>query len=236
MGITDLFRRTPPATTTTVASTAPAAPAATSPTTSGPNLDHLRKSNPKIDALIAEKPGLGKLLAKNSVSSGPREGEARTEIAWSFWTHSEKTNKKYGHGMTDKQITTDYIIAFQPSADANARVNLGRYQQAGQEIIGVYKVGDHVPRLGTAYDGGHLGEFDLVAHGKKGEQAVVGWVIVTVGDDGNVKGGGYPTMRNGQMVPYQDQKGSESAGGEYWGRSARITHGRNDNYVPITEN
>lgn len=215
---------------------APTTVGAPSAATPGVPLDHLRQSNPKIDALIAEKPGLGKLLAKNTVSAGPREGEARTEIAWSFWTHSEGTNKKYGHGMTDKQITTDYIIAFQPSPDAKASVNLGRGAMAGQEIIGVYKVGDHVPQLHTAYDGGNLGEFDLVAHGKKGEQAVVAWAIVSVGDDGNVKGGGYPTVRQGKIVPYQDQSGSESAGGEYWGRAARITHGATNNYVPITDN
>ncbi len=162
------------------------------PGAAGPsvNLDHLRKSNPKIEQLIAEKPGLGKLLAKNTVSAGQREGEAKTEIAWSFWTHSEGTNKKYGHGMSDKQITSDYIIAFQPSPDKNASVNLGRGAMAGQEIIGVYKVGDLIRQLHTAYDGGNLGEFDLVGHGKKGEEAILGWAIVTVGDDGTVKGGG----------------------------------------------
>ncbi|MDP2343294.1 MAG: hypothetical protein Q8O67_20215 [Deltaproteobacteria bacterium] len=200
------------------------------------NLDHLRQSNPKIDALIKENPGLGKLLEKNTVSKGPREGEARTEVSWSFWTHSEGTNKKYGHGMTDKQIQSDYIIAFQPSTEKGAAVKLGGNQWAGQEIVGVYKAGDQIPRLHTAYDGGNLGEFDLVAHGKKGEQAVLAWAIVSVADDGNVRGGGYPTTRGGAAVPYQDQKGAGGGGGEYWGRAARVTHGQTNNYVPITEN
>ena len=84
------------------------------------NLDHLRVSNPKIDELIKENPGLGKLLEKNTVSKGAREGEARTEVSWSFWTHSEGTNKKYGHGMSDKQITSDYIVVFQPSTEKGA--------------------------------------------------------------------------------------------------------------------
>lgn len=202
----------------------------------GVSLDHLRKSNPKIDQLIKENPGLGKLLAKNPVSAGPREGEAKTEISWSFWTHSEGTNKKYGHGLTDKQVTSDYIVCFQPSPNKEQAVKLGYNSYPGQEIIGVYKAGDHIPKLSTAYDGGHLGEFDLVAHGKKGEQAVLGWAIVSVGEDGNVRGGGFPTARGGKLVPYQDQKGEGGGGGEYWGRAARVTHGRNDNYVPITEN
>lgn len=206
------------------------------PKLSGPQLEQLTKSNPKIAELLKANPGLGKLLEKNTVSSGPRAGEARTEIAWDFWTHSEKTNKKYGHGMTDKQITSDFIIAFQPTPEAGAAVNLGRAAFKGHEIIGVYQAGQQMQGRNTAYDGGHLGSFDLVGHGKKGEPAVVGWVIVSVGEDGNVRGGGYPTTRSGAMVAYQDQKGNESAGGEYWGRAARINQGATNNYVPLTEN
>lgn len=200
------------------------------------NLDHLSQSNPKIAQLIKENPGLGKLLERNTVSSGPRAGEVKTEVSWEFWTHSEKTNKKYGHGMTDKQITSDYIVAFQPSPVKGASVNLGNGAIAGHEIIGVYKAGDHIPRKNTAYDGGHLGEFDLKGHGEKGKEAVMGWAIITVTEDGNVRGGGYPTMRGGKLVPYQDQKGEGGGGGEYWGRAARVTHGQTNNYVPITDN
>jgi hypothetical protein len=138
--------------------------------------------------------------------------------------------------MTDKQITTDFIIAFQPSPDKKASVKLGGASFPGHEIIGVYQAGQHIPRQHTAYDGGNLGEFDLVAHGEKGKEAVLGWAIVTVGADGNVKGGGYPTTRGGKMVPYQDQKGAGGGGGEYWGRAARITQGATSNYVPITDN
>ncbi len=226
-----------PAATGAAAATAASGPSPGPNGASGPDLSQLRAANPRIDELIQQNPGLGKLLAKNTVSPGPREGETRTEITWQFWTHSEKTNKKYGHGMSDKQITSDYIVVFQPSPEKDAKVSLGRNQYPGHEIVGVYQTGQHIPRMGTAYDGGHLGEFDVVTHGKKGEKAVLAWAIVTVGEDGNVRGGGYPTSRGGQVVPYQDQKsGTTSAGGEYWGRAARITHGDKNNFVPITDN
>jgi hypothetical protein len=216
-------------------------PRATTPTSgqegsrlTGPQLEQLTKSNPRLGELITANPGLGKFLEKNTVSSGPRPGESRTEVAWDFWTHSAKTNQKYGHGLTDEQITNDYIVAFQPSPDAGASVNLGRASFKGHEIVGVYQAGQEMRGRNTAYDGGHLGTFDLVAHGKKGEAAVLGWAIISVGPDGNVRGGGFPTARNGVMVPYQDQKSGDSGGGgEYHGRAARITHGRTDNFVPI---
>ena len=194
----------------------------------------MRASNPRIDALIQENPGLGKLLQKNTVSSGPRAGQAETEVRWRFWTHSEKTGKQYGHGLTNAQILSDFIICVQPSADANASVTLGRSTFPGCEIIGVYRVSDHLTGHSSASDGGHLGKFDLMAHGNKGDQAVVGWAIVSVGPDGNVRGGGFPTMRGGKMVPYQDQTQPGGGGGEYWGRAATITHG-SSNSVPITD-
>ena len=170
------------------------------------------------------------------MSSGPRDGDARTEVTWSFWTHSEKTNTKYGHGMKDAQILSDLIVVMQPSADAKANVKFGYNSFAGQEIVGVYRAGHHVRFPSTAYDGGHLGEFDVVGHGKKGEQAVMSWAIVSLTDTGDVRGGGYPTTRDGKMVPYQDQNGAGGGGSEYWGRAARIEHGNANNYVPLTQN
>ncbi len=199
-------------------------------------LAQLKESNPRIETLLKENPGLGAFLAKNSVSGGPGPNDARTEVTWSFWTHSEKTNGKYGHGMKDAQILSDYIVVIQPSKDPKANVRLGYNSFAGHEIIGVFKTGDHVPRPSSAYDGGHLGEFDVVGHGTKGEQVTMGWAIMSIDGGGNVKGGGYPTTRGGKMVPYQEQKGAGGGGGEYWGRAARVEHGRTNNWVPITEN
>ncbi len=202
---------------------------------SSAQLEQLSQSNPKTEALIKENPGVAKLLARSSVSSGPRPGESRTEIAWGLWTHSEKTNAKYGHGMKDAQIKSDYIVVFQPSADPKASVTLGRNSYPGQEIVGVYKAGDHL-RMNAAYDGGHLGEIDVVGHGKKGEQAVYGWAILGIAEDGRALGGGFPTSRDGKVVAYQDQKGAGGGGGEYWGRGARVTQGATNNHVPITDN
>ena len=231
MGITNLFRST-----STDATKATAAASATKSGLSDGSLKQLSASNPRFDALLKELPGLGKFLEKNSVSPGPRDGEAKTEVTWSVWTHSEQTNKKYGHGMTDKQVLSDLIVVMQPSADPGASVKFGYNSYPGQEIVGVYRTGDVVRNRSSAYDGGHLGEFDVVGHGKKGEQAVMGWAIVSVDDSGNVRGGGYPTARGGKLVPYQDQKGAGGGGGEYWGRAARIEHGKTNNYVPLTDN
>lgn len=236
MPISSLFRRTPAETPATAAA---AGTSPTKPAAGGPNeaqLSQLKASNPRIDALLKEVPGLAKFLEKNSVSSGPREGDARTEVTWSLWTHSEETNKKYGHGMKDAQILSDLIVVMQPSADEKAGVKFGYNSFAGQEIVGVYRTSDLVARKNTAYDGGHLGEFDVVGHGKKGEKAVMSWAIVSIAENGDVRGGGYPTARGGKIVPYQDQKGAGGGGGEYWGRAARIEHGKTNNYVPLTDN
>lgn len=236
MGITSLFRgRTSTETAATSSVTTPPKPATAGGLSEGA-VAQLKASNPRFEALLKEVPGLGKFLEKNTVSNGPREGDSRTEVTWSLWTHSEATNKKYGHGMKDEQILSDLIVVMQPSPDAKANVKFGYQSFAGQEIIGVYRTGDLIGRKSTALDGGHLGEFDVVGHGKKGEQAVMAWAIVSIADDGNVRGGGYPTARGGKIVPYQDQKGAGGGGGEYWGRAARIEHGKTNNWVPLTEN
>lgn len=195
----------------------------------------LEKNNPRFGALLASVKGLAPFLKANSVAGEKAAGEVDTAINWSIWTHSAETNKKYGHGMKDEQILSDLIITMQPSKDPNARVSFGYRTFKGYEIIGVNQTGDHV-RKNVAIDGGHLGSFNITAHGKPGEQAIVAWSIVSLADDGRVRGGGYPTTRGDTIIPYQDQKaGGSSGGGEYWGRAARITHGQRG-YVPITEN
>lgn len=195
----------------------------------------LERNNPRFGALLTSVKGLAPFLKANSVAGEKISGEADTTITWSVWTHSTETNKKYGHGMKDEQILSDLIITMQPSRDPNAKVSVGYHTFKGYEIIGVNQAGDHV-RKNTAFDGGHLGSFNITAHGKPGEEAVLAWSIVSLADDGRVRGGGYPTTRGDTIIPYQDQKaGGSSGGGEYWGRAARITHGQH-NHVPVTEN
>ncbi len=235
MGLTSLFRRTDTSTAAKTVATAATAKPAGGDASDG-RLSQLKGSNPRFEALLKEVPGLAKFLEKNSVSSGPREGDVRTEVTWSLWTHSEETGKKYGHGLKDAQILSDLIVVMQPSADAKASVKFGYNKFPGQEIVGVYRAGDLIAQKNTAYDGGHLGEFDVVGHGKKGEQAVMAWAIVSLTDSGDVRGGGFPTARGDKIIPYQDQKGAGGGGGEYWGRAARIEHGKTNNYVPLTDN
>jgi hypothetical protein len=191
----------------------------------------LKTNNPKIDELIKENPGLGLFLSRNSVSTGPRPGEAKSEVAWDFWTHSAATNQKYGHGMTDAQILSDYIVVVQPSSLPQTKVDIGG-TMAGYEIIGVYKVGDEVSRPSGAFDGGHLGRLKVHAHGRPGD-AILAWAVVSIDKNGNINGGGYPTKRAGAFVPYQDQPIGGGGGGEYHGRAARITHGQKSS-VPLT--
>ena len=115
-------------------------------------------------------------------------------------------------------------------------IEFGYQNFPGYEVIGVYQTKDQVQWKSGGSDGGHLGRFDLTARGKAGDQAVVAWSIVSIGDDGRVKGGGYPTSRGGKIVPHQDQgAGGTSSGGEYWGRATRVTHGQSQ-YVPLTAN
>jgi hypothetical protein len=190
----------------------------------------LRKANPKLAQVLSSTPGLGLFLDRNSVSQGPAPGEVETPISWAIWNHSEGTNAKYGHGMKDDQIKNDIIVVFQPSKDPSAKVEMGWRSYPGHEIVGVYKLGDQITGV-SGYDKGHMGQMNVLAHGKAGEKATVAWAVVSIGPDGRVRSGGYPTSNGNKPVPYQQNKG----GGEYHGRAAEIVHGQRG-YVPITSN
>ena len=189
----------------------------------------LTRNNPKTAQLVASTPGLGLFLDRNSVSAGPRPGDVETQISWGLWNHSEATSRKYGHGMKDDQIKSDVIVVFQPSSDPAATVSFGGQRYPGREIIGVYRLGDQVTGV-SGVDGGFLGQFQVTAHGKAGDRATIAWAVVSIGPDGRVRGGGFPTTSGGKPVPYQQNQ----HGGEYHGRAAEVVHGARS-YVPVTD-
>lgn len=205
---------------------------ATNPTSSAlRNLDtsFLKTVNPKLDEVLKRTPGLDLFLAGNTVSTGAKAGQAASSIDWPFWNHSAATGKKYGHSMTDAQIKADTIIVFQPTKAPGACVSFGGRRFPGHEIIGVFNVGDQVTGV-SGYDGGFLGSFRAQAHGPQGDKATIAWAVVSIAQDGHVRGGGYPTTDASGPVPYQRNQ----HGAEYRGRAGEIEFGKQA-YMPITD-
>ncbi len=174
------------------------------------DLSFLKRSNPRIDQILKDNPGVGKLLAQNAGAIyKPKRGEVQTTFSWPVWTHSPASA-----GLT-KANEKDIIVVWQEVPGSKARVHLG-YQSFPGEIIALHRVNlrDQGPvRPWTASDKGYIWpSMTVTASGAKGKAAKMHWAVVTIDKQGRVTGGGYPSG--------------------YSGRSFTGVHGRVD-YIPL---
>ena len=57
------------------------------------------------------------------------------KVGWNVWTHSEKTNAHYGHGLTDKQISEQDVIVVVQEDPKGPVLPLGGYREIRGQII-----------------------------------------------------------------------------------------------------
>lgn len=208
-------------------------------------LEHLAKVNPHLTRILQKNPGVEKYLlkmaARGAVFDGAMAaGERATPVRWTIWNHSEQTAKgingypAYGHGMKDVDILdNDVVVVWQQQVGQKTTIEMGWNSVPGQ-IVGVYQLRDQVQ--GRWADGGFSGEMAVEGHGKPGEKTVMAWATVSIGTNGEIRGGGYPDMAGGLPVPWQKLKaeGRRASGHQYEGRASEIIHGQT-NQVPLAD-
>jgi hypothetical protein len=160
--------------------------------TTGVELSHLVKTNPKLPALMQKFPGLKAFLARHTSSGAVVSSASGTAspVSWSAWFHSPASLHQ------DYNWQDQFIFAFQRGPNERAKIDFGSQGSYQGRLIGVHRLGDlDVPtqKVGPFIDGvwGHGFEtvFPVEAIGKPGEKLEVCFCIGSLDANGNPCGG-----------------------------------------------
>ena len=193
---------------------------------------NLQRTNPRLPKLLSDLPGvklwLDRQVAAGAVSTGAKPGEATSSVRWDVWTHGEGTKAKYGHNLTDKQVLNEDVIVVFKIDPQGKPLDIGGYRSYSGSILAVHRMCD-LGRPCVAGDGGWLSNMNVEVSGQPGTQADCAWAIISIDQNGRVRGGGYPPPR---PANHANGSGAGSAGGEYAGRRWLVKCGA-PAYVPI---
>lgn len=207
-------------------------PGAAAPRSNGVDLSFLRKTNPKLDEVIRDNPGVLKLIERMAANGGvvqPKPTDAKSKITFEVWTHSKKSG-----GMPVEPFG-DVIFVWQNNAPGEkGKVDFGGYQSFDGKLIGVFRLDQLAyPSAAAAKDAtgfvphefapgkwcvisddkNYVGSYEwqsmpVTASGPKGANLEINWAIVGVGPQGNVLGGGFPGGWSGRT--YQGTHGKDA--------------------------
>lgn len=178
------------------------APVVASASASTLDLSYLKQSNPKLDDVLRDNPGVGKFLEKHATTGSlmqARPGDVATTVRFGMWTHSKQSG-----GMAQEPFK-ETIIVWQEDPSSKADVRFTSHEQYQGRIIGVFRL-DQLEELADAVDAKHNGpkrtvsndngwewpDMKVRASGKAGAPLAIKWAIVSIDKNGNVEGGGFP--------------------------------------------
>lgn len=184
---------------TVISRPAPIAAGASSPQL---DLTYLRQTNPKLDDVLRDNPGVAKFLEKHAATGSlmeARPGDVSTNIRFGMWTHSKRSG-----GMSQEPFK-ETIIVWQEDPASKANVRFTSYEKYNGRIIGVFRL-DQMEELADAVDAKHNGpkrtvsndngwewpDMKVRASGKAGTPLSIKWAIVAIDSNGDVQGGGFP--------------------------------------------
>lgn len=166
------------------------------------DLTYLKKSNPKLDDVLKQNPGVVKFLEKHAATGSlmePKPGDVSTEVRFGMWTHSKKSG-----GMPQEPFK-ETIIVWQEDKSSKADVRFTQWEKYSGRIIGVFRL-DQLEELADATDAQFNGpkrtvssdggwewpDMKVKATGKAGSALAIKWAIVSIDQNGDVQGGGFP--------------------------------------------
>jgi hypothetical protein len=166
------------------------------------DLSYLKKSNPKLDDVLKQNPGVLKFLEKHAATGSlmeERPGDVQTQVRFGMWTHSARSG-----GMREEPFK-ETIIVWQEDPGSKSDVRFTNWEKYQGRIIGVFRL-EQLEELADAADNRFNGpkrtvssdngwewpDMKVRATGKAGTNLSIKWAIVNIDQNGNVQGGGFP--------------------------------------------
>jgi hypothetical protein len=189
------------------------------------HLAHLRQSNPFLDNVLKQNPGVQKLVERfhaNGAVAQPKPTDAKSKVVFEMWSHSKASG-----GMPVEPFK-DVIFVWQNDPTGKSKLDFGR-QSVDGKLIAVHRLDQLAFKTEAAakatadekspvakefepgkwalvsddktYRGSYEWEnMEVTAHGEPGQKFDINWAILSIDADGQVKGGGWPGGWSGRTT------------------------------------